>query len=257
MKETAITCRSEALGREMTCAVYGDAGRLCLVFPTRNGRYFDFHNFGMVDAVRPAIEAGRLRLACVDSIDAESWFNTQSPPRQRIERHERWHRYVVDELLPALGPLDGGKAIACGCDMGGFHAGCFFFRRPDLFDAMLSLSGLFNARAFFGETTDDLIYANSPASFLPNMPDDHPWMALYRSGRIIACVGQGEGEDAMLAGTAELDGILSARGIPHWVDYWGRDVSHDWSWWQKQLPYFIAAILTREPEARDGVSQGG
>ena len=231
---------SPALGREMECAVFGDGGKLCLAFAPQNGRFYDFINFGMVETVRPWIEAGKIRLVCVDSIDGETWSGG-GDPRARIELQERWFHYVVDELVPEYSR--GEKAIVTGCSMGGVHAGNFFFRRPDLFDTMISLSGLFNAQYFFHDYMDDLVYANSPVHFLPNMPADHPWMKLYNQSRIILCVGQGPWEDDLLAGTRALDAVLTQKGIGHWADYWGFDVAHDWCWWQKQLPYFLGHVM--------------
>ena len=137
---------------------------------------------------------------------------------------------------------DGRKAIVTGCSMGGVHAGNFFFRRPDLFDTLVSLSGTFDASFFFHDYMDDLVYSNSPVHFLKNMPDDHPYMELYRNSRIILCVGQGAWEEDLLAGTRAMDRLLQERGIPAWADYWGFDVSHDWCWWRKQLPYFFGQL---------------
>jgi esterase/lipase superfamily enzyme len=236
---------SRELDREMEFKVFGDGGKLCLAFPPQNGRFYDFENFGMVDTLRPWLDSGRLLLVCVDSIDGETWSNESGAPRQRIELHERWFRYVTHELLPRareLGPTEG-KAMVTGCSMGGVHAGNFFFRRPDLFDTVISLSGLFHADYFFHDYMDDLVYDNSPLHFLRNMPADHPYMDLYRQSRIILCVGQGAWEDDLLDGTRRMDALLREKGIPAWVDYWGFDVSHDWCWWQKQLPYFFGKIM--------------
>ena len=127
--------------------------------------------------------------------------------------------------------------------MGGFHAANFFFRRPDLFNGMLALSGLFHASYGFDDYTDDLVYANSPQDFLPNMPSDHPWMQTYRQRRIIFCVGQGAWEDQLLWSTRIMDRILKEKGVPAWFDYWGFDVAHDWPYWLCQAPYFIEKIL--------------
>ena len=232
---------SGILEREMEHAVFGNGGKLCLAFPPQDGHFYDFNNFGMIDSIRPWLDSGKIQVVCVDGIDAETWSDEWRDPRQRIELQEKWFHYVVDELLPIF-PHEG-KAMVCGCSMGGFHAGNFFFRRPDLFDALISLSGLFNASFFFHDYMDDLVYANSPAHFLPNMPEDHPWMSLYQQSHIILCCGQGAWEEDLLAGTRELEGILIARSVPHWADYWGYDVSHDWCWWQKQLPYFMGHVL--------------
>ena len=75
------------------------------------------------------------------------------------------------------------------------------------------------------------------------MTADHPYMSLYRRSDMFFCVGQGAWEDELLADTRKLDGVLHAKGIPAFVDYWGYDVAHDWNWWQKQAPYFLGKIL--------------
>ena len=245
MKESWEKHYSERLGREMEYGVFGDSGKLCLAFPPQNGRFYDFPNFGMVEAAKPWIDAGVIRIVCPDGIDGESWSKQDGDPRQRIELQERWFAYIIEELLP-LYARKGEKSMVTGCSMGGVHAGNFFFRRPDLFDTLLSLSGLFNAQYFFHDYMDDLVYANSPVHFLRNMPEDHPWMKLYRESRIILCVGQGPWEDDLLYGTRELDAVLTERGIDHWADYWGFDVAHDWDWWQKQLPYFLGHLFGQQ-----------
>ncbi|MBR3570465.1 MAG: esterase family protein [Oscillibacter sp.] len=246
MRESWEKSYSRNLGRDMEYAVFGEASadKLCVAFPPQNGRFYDFHNFGMTETARPWIDAGRLQIVCPDGIDAETWSYESGDPRARIELQERWFRYVTEELLPVYA-RNGRKSMACGCSMGGVHAGNFFFRRPDLFDTLISMSGLFNAQYFFHDYMDDLIYANSPVHFLPNMPDNHPWMELYRESQIILCVGQGAWEEDLLYGTRELDAVLTAKGIPHWADYWGFDVCHDWNWWQKQFPYFLEHTLGR------------
>lgn len=242
MNESYHKSYSASLGREMEHAVFGESGKVCLAFPPQNGHTWDFRNFGMVETVRPWIDAGKLRVVCVDSIDEETWSNEQGDPRARIELQERWFRYVVEELLPQYLP-EGERAMATGCSMGGVHAGNCMFRRPDRFDTLISLSGLFDAGYFFKGYMDDLVYANSPIHFLPNMPDDHPWLDLYRRSSIIFCVGQGAWEDEMRRDAGVLDAILNAKGVPHWADFWGYDVNHDWPWWRKQLPYFMRHVL--------------
>ena len=229
------------MDREMECALFGDSGRLCVAFGPQNGHTYDFRNFGMVDCVAPWIESGKLRILCVDSIDEETWSAAGQDERYRLELQERWFRYITDELLPNFS--DGERALTTGCSMGATHAANFFFRRPDLFCGMIALSGLYGTDYFFGGYKDDLTYANSPIQFLRNMPDDHPWMDLYRRSAIIFCSGQGAWEDEMRVDLNELDVVLNEKGIEHWADYWGFDVNHDWPWWRKQLPYFMGHIL--------------
>ena len=239
---------SQILHREMECKVYGEGGRLCLAFPPQNGRFYDFENFGMVEVLRPWLDSGKMMLVCVDGIDGQTWSYFDGDPRQRIELQEQWFQYVVRELLPwarALGATTG-KGIVTGCSMGAFHAGNFFFRRPDKFSAMVSLSGTFNSDLFFGSYMDSVLYDNCPAAFLRNMPLDHPWVKLYRESTIITCCGQGAWEEDLLRGTRELDAILTGMNIPHFSDYWGYDVNHDWPWWRVQLPYFFSNFVLKK-----------
>ena len=125
--------------------------------------------------------------------------------------------------------------------MGAYHAGNFFFRHPDIFDTLIAISGLFQLRIFIGDYSDDNVYFNSPLYYLPNIDD--PWyLDQYRNSRIIVGVGQGSWEGDMLADARELQRILSEKNIPHWVDYWGHDVNHDWPWWRQMMPYFLQKL---------------
>ena len=38
--------------------------------------------------------------------------------------------------------------MCTGCSMGAFHAANFFFRRPDLFDTVVALSGVYGTEEF-------------------------------------------------------------------------------------------------------------
>lgn len=238
---------SNYLGRDMEFKTYGrPGGKLAFAFAPQNGRFFDFENFGMVNELEAWINSGKIMLVTPDSIDTETWSDEGGNPRYRIELQERWFKYITEELFARAVQLNnsfGYKALITGCSMGGVHSGNFFFRRPDLFDVMISLSGLFNAKYFFHDYFDELVYNNSPVHFLRNLPPDHFYNQLYRDSRIICCVGQGAWEEDLLAGTRELDTVLAEKGIPAWFDYWGTDVSHDWEWWKKQIVYYFNNVL--------------
>ncbi len=235
---------SRELSRDMEFKVFGHGGRVCVAFPPQNGRFYDLENFRMVDAVAPWLEDGRVLFVCADGIDGETWSDTAGDPRRRLELHERWVRYITEELLPWSYGIGGapGRAIATGCSMGAAHAANLFFRRPDKFGALISLSGIFDASFFFGDYMDDLVYENSPLHFLPNMPADHPYMDIYRRSQIILCSGQGAWDEEMVAQERRLEAVLREKDIPAWADYWGPDVSHDWPWWRRQLPYFFSRL---------------
>lgn len=235
---------SRHLGREMEYKTYGrKSGRPMLIFPSQDGRFFDFENFGMIEAIGKWIDSGNVRAICVDSIDGETWSNRTGDNRHRIERHEQWFNYVTEELIPEVRNQEKETFIVTGCSMGAFHAGNFFFRRPDIFDALIALSGLYTAGYGFPMYSDELTYMNSPIDFLREMPEEHPWMRLYRKRQIYICVGQGRWEEELLESTRMLEEVLHHRDIPAMVDYWGFDVDHDWCWWRRQLPYFLDKVL--------------
>lgn len=233
---------SEALQRRMEMKVFGHGGRACLVFPAQSGRFYDFENFGMVESVRPLLEQGRLQLFCCDSVDSESWAAFGADCRSRIEQHERWYRYIGDELVPRIRQLRGDGApgmLTTGCSLGGLHAVNFLLRRPELFGGVVSLSGIYHSRWYFGDYCDDLVYINSPIQYLDQMPYDHPYAELYRHRDIVLCCGQGAWESESGQDTRRLQQLLQAKDIAAWVDYWGTDVAHDWLWWRRQFPYFM------------------
>jgi esterase/lipase superfamily enzyme len=230
---------SPALGQEMECELYGHAGRPVLAFPSQDGRMADFAGFGMIDACREILEAGRMRLVAVDGIDWQSWTNAAVAPAERARRHLAYDRYVMDELVPFVRKTAGrGTMWVTGCSMGAFHAANFFFRRPDVFDGVIGLSGLYSATSFIADQWDDATYFNSPLQYLPGLADP-AFLDRYRRSAIAFGVGQGRWEEDCLADTRALEGILRGKGIPAWFDYWGGDVDHDWPWWRKMLPYFL------------------
>ena len=233
---------SQNLQRDMEYQVYGHDGHAMIAFPSQDGRFYDYANNGMIHELTPWIEAGRLRVICVDGIDWETWSNKGGDNRWRIEQQERYFHYITDELPPNIRHWDSETFMVTGCSMGAMHAANFFFRRPDIFDTLIALSGLYNAADSFPLYSDELTYANSPEDFLRNMPDDHPWMNLYRQRRICVCIGQGRWEDETLPSTRNLDTILAQRGIPAWFSYWGYDCDHDWPFWRQQIKFFMAEL---------------
>ena len=239
---------SPALGREMEIKVYGRGGKPVLYIPCQDGRFFDFENFGMLDAWAPYLEAGQATVFSVDTIDAETWSNTGGDPYWRIRRHEDWIRYLTEEAVPYIRTFCRGYGwqvdpgvMVFGCSLGATHAVNLYFRFPRLFDELLALSGVYEVSYGFDGYRDELVYLNAPLDYLADMPWDHPYLSLYRQNRGVVCVGQGPWE--LVDSTRALQHVLQEKDIPVWVDYWGYDVNHDWPWWFKQVAYFVPKLL--------------
>ena len=65
---------SPALRRDMELLVFGHGGTPVLVFPTSMGRFYEYEDRGMIDAVRWKLDRGELQAFCVDSVDAAKCF---------------------------------------------------------------------------------------------------------------------------------------------------------------------------------------
>lgn len=240
---------SQQLGRDMECKVYGSTGKPFLFIPCQGGRFFDFENYKMIDYWAKWIESGEICMYSIDTIDLETYANQGGDPRSRIELHERWIAYITEEMVPFIRHLSGlangydQRIIPFGASLGAMHAANLFFRRPDLFGGVLALSGIYDSEPLFGDYMDDLVYQNSPITYLANMPNDHPYIAMYNECPIYICVGQGAWEDVLLASTRRLNAVTYEKGIHANIDYWGFDVNHDWPWWYKQVEYFVPRFL--------------
>ena len=240
---------SPSLNKDMECKVYGHAGLPVLFIPCQDGRFFDFENFHMTDTWEPWIESGEVMVFSIDTIDQETWSNKDGDPRWRIFRYEEWIRYITDEMVPFMramvneynGWTGEPGVLVFGCSLGATHAANLYYRRPDLFDRLLALSGIYTSEYGFGSYMDDLVYQNSPVHYLPNLPLDHPYIPMYNAQKSVICVGQGAWE--IPDSTRHLDAILKSKGIQTWVDYWGWDCCHDWDWWYKQVAYFVPYLL--------------
>ncbi|MCD8370549.1 MAG: esterase [Clostridiales bacterium] len=246
---------SPALGKDVEMKVYGHAGRPLIFIPCQDGRFYDFENFHMTDTWAPWIESGQVMVFSIDTIDQETWSNQYGDAHWRICRYEQWINYITDEVVPFAREMVNERngwtgypgVMVFGCSLGATHAANLYFRRPDLFDGLLALSGIYTAEYGFGDYMDDLVYMNSPIHYLANMPEDHPYIDLYNRKKGIICVGQGPWERP--ESTRQLHEIFERKHIGVWVDYWGLDCAHDLDWWYQQVEYYAPFLLGRPEES--------
>ncbi len=244
MRRFELTQYSGHLHRDMHILVHGHDGVPLLAFPCQDSMCDNFESFGMIDTLAGLIESGRIQVFTVDTVDKESWSDTFGDKGHRAWIQECYFNYIIDEALPYIMEVNrtGCQPIVTGCSLGATHAAIVFLRRPDLFAGMLSLSGCYRAEDFWDGWCNEVLYQNSPTTFMANLPGDHPYIDIYNSKKIIICCGQGAWE-AGLDSTIRMDQIFREKGIHAWVDLWGYDVNHDWPWWKKQIMYFLPIML--------------
>jgi esterase/lipase superfamily enzyme len=220
----------------MELLLFGHAGLPVLVFPTSCGRFFEFEGNGMVEALRGQIDAGQLQLFCVDSVDAESWYNRGVSPRWRIARHVQYEEYILQEVLPLIQQRNWSpKRAAIGCSFGGFHAANIAFRHPDIFTGMLSMSGAFDLSGFLSGFHDADTYFNQPTQYLQNMSD--PWFyQRYRHNTYVLAAGDW---DICLGQNQRFADLLRWKDIPVRFDVWGERQEHDWPLWRRMVNTYL------------------
>ena len=122
------------LDRAMEFKRYGHSGVPVLALPARGGRFYDWENNGMPEAVASLLHAGKVQLFCADSIDGESLLAGNESPRRRAEMQEKYFNYLTSELAPRILTLNGAKKDtllwAVGVDTGAYQAVNCRLRRP-------------------------------------------------------------------------------------------------------------------------------
>jgi len=221
---------SPILGRDMELLVFGHSGVPLLVLPTSMGRFFDYEGRGMIGVIAHKYENGEFQAFCLDSVDAESWYNKDVHPRERASRHVLYDRYLVEEAVPFVRTKNSSdQLVATGCSFGGYHSMNFALRHPDLATGAVSMGGAFDIHQFLDGYYDDNCYYNCPPDFLPNLTDDW-YLDRYRRQRLVLATGE---TDICLGENRRLSSIMAAKSIPHWLDVWGDGAGHDWPWWQQ------------------------
>ena len=192
---------------------------------------------GWFDALRRPVEEGRTRIFCVDSVDAESWYNYGAPPRARVARHMAYERYVLDEVLPFIGAKSGpGRISVTGCSFGGYHAVNLTLRHPDRVDACISLGGAFDIKQFIAGYYDSDCYFNNPVDYLPGLTDAWSLDRYRRNVSFVLATGE---RDICLNDNLRLARLFGEKAIPHTLDVWGDGTGHDWPWWKRMIAKFV------------------
>ncbi|MBI5877747.1 MAG: esterase [Chloroflexi bacterium] len=230
---------SPRLDRHMEIVTYGHYGFPLLLFPTAAADYLEYERFHLIGSIADFIEAGKVKVFSINSINSESWMNRRAAPWYRALRQTQYNGYVCEEVAPYIWNACQGRVgiITAGASLGAYHCANQLFRRPDLFDGMLAMSGNYHIRNFADGYDDENVYYNDPLSYLPNLNDDYYLPLLRQKQHIHILTGQGAYERPEYS--RELSGILSAKGIPHELDIWGYDMPHDWPTWRAMIRYTI------------------
>lgn len=246
MRRDVVELWSPELGWSPRVIAYGSYGRPVLVFPSSEGRAEDYESNGMVDAVRPLIDAGRVKLYCLDSWDDGSWYRHDLPLEERARRHEAYERWVVEGAVPYVDADCGGRQdmIVTGCSFGAYHAANLALRRADLFPLALCFSGVYDLSVLGWGERGTSFHLNNPLWSLGAAEGDHLDWLRSRLSLLLVC-GQGQWEDTTgaLDSTVAFGRLCQEKALRVEVDLWGHDVPHDWPSWRAQLAHHLPRFV--------------
>lgn len=233
---------SHRLGRDMEMLVFGHAGAKVLVFPTREGRFYDYENWGLVNALRYSIDGGFIRLYCVDAVDSESLYCRCVHPSARTQRHRQYESYILHEVIPLMMSENGVPSlIAHGCSIGAYHAVNLALRYPSLFCKVVALSGRYDLTApvgpfedLFSGHYDQDVYFLTPNHYMSNLTDSHLLDAMRRM-EITFAVGE---HDPFRHSNHVLSSVLSNKGVPHHLAIWPGE-AHRARFWREMVPRYL------------------
>ncbi|RGJ46103.1 hypothetical protein DXD59_06220 [Olsenella sp. TM06-36] len=244
METKDFTLHREGVDGDFDVTQYGTAGRLVIAFPEGDSSCASWGEGGMVDALAGLIDAGRVRLFCVDSADDASWYAGYAPADYRLTSLGGYFDLVENELAQLVRNKapDAGAPIVVGAGLGALNATIAMLRKPSLYGGLLALSGTYDAAWVVGDAMSDAWRAFSPVDLVRGL-GDNPLLVKALSGLQLAFVcGTGAGEEGGQT-QRTLQGELEAAGVGATFEYWGADVDHSWNWWQEEARQLLPCLL--------------
>lgn len=233
---------SQRLHRDMELLVFGHAGAKVLMFPTRDGRFWEYEKLGIVASLAEKLHAGQLQLYCIEGLATETFYNAHRHPAERISRHAALEDYILNEVLPLMQQKnDHDCTIVHGCSLGAFQAASLVFRHPHLFRKLVAFSGRYDLTMqvecfgdLFDGYYDDTVYYHTPTHFLPGL--ECQWqLDKLREVEIVLTIGNA---DPFLDNNHHLSHLLSQKQVDHQLHIWdGR--AHRAGAWRKMAALYI------------------
>lgn len=233
---------SRNLQRDMELLVFGYGGRAILFFPTRMARFYDYEDWGVVGGLRERINKGELMLFCVDSIDAESFYNKEIEPVARITRHLQYEDYILREVIPFMqGHTGATETQVAGCSMGAFHAMNIALRHPQVFSKIVSMSGRYDLTMqlehyddLFDGYRDEQVFLNTPQHFMADL-EQYAQLKSIRQMEITIAIGK---EDPFFPSNQQFSHILHDKGIDHSFFEWDGN-AHLPRFWRQMVQLYL------------------
>ena len=239
MERTLYSWYSPSLNKEMPISIYGHFGFALLLVPTAAADYLEYERFQLLDHIAPFIDAGKLKVYSIDSINNESWLNNNMNSRDKSIRHQQWNDYVFNEVVPFIRTNSSSDTMiyTCGASFGALHSMNLFLKRPDIINGVVAMSGVYDLTEYTKGHYDDDVYFNSPMHYMPNLTDHNVLEQIRMTQHLHIFSGSGAYEDP--ASSGRFAKILYDKAINYELDLWGKEWPHDWNTWRAVLPHYL------------------
>ena len=178
-----------------------------IAFPTSGGDEWEYERQGLIGAIASQIDAGRVKVFCINTNHGDSFANGGAHPRHRSWMQKQYDDYVCQEVVPFVRHHCQSGDIGVwtmGASLGGYHAVNTLLKHPDMVKRCYALSGVYDMKQFMGGDYDDNFYFNNPVDYVANLSD--PWTL-----RTACDLRDSSGDRHGAVGEAR-------RGVPHVAD---------------------------------------
>ncbi len=242
MTKLSSTWYSERVGQDVDVVRWGTFGTPVLVFPTAGGDAEEIERFHLVAACGELVEAGRVKLYSVDSLNGRILLTGEGGSGRQAWIHQQYFEFLRHEVVPAIRTdcaSDDIEIVAAGPSIGAFNALACVCAYPDVFKAAVCMSGTYDLRRFFhGPVADEFTLASAGA-FLAQLDGQ----GLDQLRRRFVVLASGEGANENIGESWAVAHALGAKGIPNRVDPWGQHWEHDWPLWRAMLPQYLDELV--------------
>jgi esterase/lipase superfamily enzyme len=225
--------------QEIQLVRWGQIGTPVMLFPTAGGDAEEVERFHLIGALKPLIEAGRIKVYSTDSLAGKAWISKQHSAEFCSYLQNMFDALIYREIVPAIRKdcqTPEIEVIATGASIGAFNAVASVCRHPDVFKMAIAMSGTYDLSKYLeGRFIQDFYYC-SPLHFLPGL--EGPLLELLQKRLILMPSGEGDYED--IGESWRMAKVLGDKSIPNRVDSWGTEYQHNWVTWREMLPKYLA-----------------
>jgi len=230
--------RSPHVEQDIQLVRWGHLGAPVMLFPTAGGDAEEVERFHLIGALKPLIEAGRIKVYSTDSIAGKTWISKQHSADFCSRMQNMFDALIYREIVPAIRHdchSPDIEIIAAGASIGAFNAVATVCRHPDAFRMAIAMSGTYDLSKYLeGRFIQDFYFA-SPLHFLPGLQG--PILERLQQRLILMPSGEGDYED--IGESWRMASVLGSKGIPNRVDSWGPEWQHNWVTWRAMLPKYL------------------